>query len=166
MASALVVAIVKFGLLALLWLFVIYAVRTIRTDLWGSPAPRRPGPAAGAQPAGGKAAGKAGKAVSRSAKRSAARRLVITEGALAGTTISLGDAPVTLGRADDSTVVLTDDYASSRHARLVPGDGSWLVEDLGSTNGTYLGSTKVTRPTPVPLGQPIRIGKTVLELRR
>jgi pSer/pThr/pTyr-binding forkhead associated (FHA) protein len=90
----------------------------------------------------------------------------VTEGALAGTTISLGDAPVTLGRADDSTVVLTDDYASSRHARLVPGDDAWLVEDLGSTNGTYLGSSKVTRPTPVPLGQPIRIGKTVLELRR
>ena len=80
--------------------------------------------------------------------------------------MSLGDSPVTLGRADDSTLVLTDDYASSRHARLLPGDDAWLVEDLGSTNGTYLGSSKVTRPTPVPLGQPIRIGKTVLELRR
>ena len=155
MASALVVAIVKFGLLALLWLFVIFAVRTIRTDLWGSPSVRRgPSPAPAA------------KATSRTTKRTAARRLVVTEGALAGTTISLGDMPVTLGRADDSTVVITDDYASSRHARLVPGEDSWLVEDLGSTNGTYLGSTKVTRPTPVPLGQPIRIGKTVLELRR
>ncbi len=91
---------------------------------------------------------------------------MVTEGALAGTTVKLGDAPVTLGRADDSTLVLTDDYASSRHARLVPGDGSWTVEDLGSTNGTYLGGSKVTRPMPVPLGQPIRIGKTVLELRR
>ena len=73
---------------------------------------------------------------------------------------------MTLGRADDSTLVLTDDYASSRHARLVPGDGAWHVEDLGSTNGTYLGNAKVVRPTPVPLGQQIRIGKTVLELRR
>ncbi|MDP9466000.1 MAG: FHA domain-containing protein, partial [Actinomycetota bacterium] len=99
-------------------------------------------------------------------RRSAARRLVVTEGALAGTTIGLGEGPVTLGRADDSTLVLTDDYASSRHARLVPGAGAWLVEDLGSTNGTYLGAAKVVRPTPVPLGQPIRIGKTVLELRR
>lgn len=158
MASALVVAIVKFGLLALLWLFVIFAVRTVRTDLWGSSATRRPTSSPSAKAAG--------KAAGRATKRSAARRLVVTEGALAGTTISFGDAPVTLGRADDSTVVLTDDYASSRHARLVPGDDSWMVEDLGSTNGTYLGSTKVTRPTPVPLGQPIRIGKTVLELRR
>jgi pSer/pThr/pTyr-binding forkhead associated (FHA) protein len=71
-----------------------------------------------------------------------------------------------MGRADESTLVLTDDYASSHHARLAPGDGAWLLEDLGSTNGTYLGAAKVVRPTPVPLGQPIRIGKTVLELRR
>jgi pSer/pThr/pTyr-binding forkhead associated (FHA) protein len=158
MGSALAVALVKYGLLALLWLFVLAAVRTIRSDLWGSgrPAAARPAPAAAAAP---RAAGKP-------AKRTSARRLVVTEGALAGTTISLGEAPVTLGRADDSTLVLTDDYASSRHARLMPGEGAWLVEDLGSTNGTYLGPNKVTRPTPVPLGQPIRIGKTVMELRR
>jgi pSer/pThr/pTyr-binding forkhead associated (FHA) protein len=154
MGSALVVALVKYGLLALLWIFVISAVRVVRSDLWGSSRTPRPAPAAAPRPAG------------KPAKRSAARRLVVTEGALAGTTISLSEAPVTLGRADDSTLVLTDDYASSRHARLVPGEGAWLVEDLGSTNGTYLGSAKVTRPTPVPIGQPIRIGKTVLELRR
>ena len=154
MGSALVVALVKYGLLGLLWLFVIAAVRTIRADLWGTGKAPRAQAAAAPRPSG------------KPAKRSAARRLVVTEGALAGTPISLGEAPVTLGRADDSTLVLTDDYASSRHARLVPGDDAWLVEDLGSTNGTYLGTSKVTRPTPVPLGQPIRIGKTVLELRR
>ena len=79
--------------------------------------------------------------------------------------LTLGASPVTLGRADDSTLVITDDYASSRHARLVPGGGAWTLEDLGSTNGTYLGGAKVVRPTPVPVGQQIRIGKTVLELR-
>jgi hypothetical protein len=153
MASTLLVALVKYGLLVLLWLFVVSAVRTIRADLWGTRGTVRPSAAPAAKPA-------------KPRSRTHARRLVVTEGALAGTTISLGDSPVTLGRADDSTLVLTDDYASSRHARLVPGDDAWLVEDLGSTNGTYLGASKVTRPTPVPLGQPIRIGKTVLELRR
>jgi pSer/pThr/pTyr-binding forkhead associated (FHA) protein len=155
MGSALVVALVKYGLLALLWLFVVVAVRTVATDLRGGRAPRSP--AAAPAP---RAAAPSGR------KRSQARRLVVTEGSLAGTTVTLGEQPVTLGRADDSTLVLTDDYASTRHARLVPGDGTWLVEDLGSTNGTYLGQAKVTRPTPVPLGQQIRIGKTVLELRR
>lgn len=153
MGSALVVALVKYGLLGLLWLFIFSAVRVVRNDLRGTTRPARPTPAAPRAPG-------------KPAKRAAARRLVVTEGALAGTTLTLGEAPVTLGRADDSTLVLTDDYASSRHARLLPGDGTWLVEDLGSTNGTYLGPHKVTRPTPVPLGQPIRIGKTVLELRR
>jgi hypothetical protein len=165
MGSALVVAAVKFGLLALLWLFVVIAFRTVRSDLYGTGA-RAP---AGARPVAAAAAPRspaAPPAPGGRRGRSAARRLVVTEGALAGTTIGLGDGPVTLGRADDSTLVLTDDYASSRHARLVPGDGAWLVEDLGSTNGTYLGAAKVVRPTPVPLGEQIRIGKTVLELRR
>ena len=155
MGSAFVVAVAKYGMLLVLWLFVLAAVRTIRTDLFGrggtaSARPAAPTPAR-SQPA---------------PKRSAARKLVVTEGSLAGTTVTLGEAAVTLGRADDSTLVLTDDYASSRHARLVPGDGSWTLEDLGSTNGTYLAGAKVSRPTAVPLGAQIRIGKTVLELRR
>jgi len=89
-----------------------------------------------------------------------------TAGALAGTTLGLTDQQITIGRANDATLVLNDDYASTRHARLFPQDGQWIVEDLGSTNGTYLDRQKVTHPTPVPVGVPIRIGKTVLELRR
>ena len=163
--SQLTVTVLQLGLLALLWLFVVLAFRTVRNDLFGArtaaPAARPVAAAAAPRSAAGRPPAAGGKPA-----RSAARRLVVTEGALAGTTIGLADDPVTLGRADDSTLVLTDDYASSHHARLVPGDGAWLVEDLGSTNGTYLGAAKVVRPTPVPLGQPIRIGKTVLELRR
>ncbi len=162
MASTLVISLVKYGLLVLLWLFVLAAVRTVRADLFGATAQRR----TTASPSATAPRAKPVKPPRASGSRSAARRLVVTEGALAGTSLDLGDTPVTLGRADASTLVLTDDYASSHHARLVPGDGVWLVEDLGSTNGTYLGSTKVTHPTPVPLGQQIRIGKTVLELRR
>ena len=156
MASALVVGLVKYGLLALLWLFILAIVRTIRADLSGRPA-KAAAPRAAAAPTGNRAS------VSR--RRSAAKRLVVTDGALRGTTVTLDGSPVTLGRAHDSTLVLTDDYASSKHARLVPGDDAWLLEDLGSTNGTYLGPSKVTGRTPVPLGTPIRIGKTVMELR-
>ena len=163
MGSALVVAAVKYGLLALLWLFVVVAFRIVRNDLAGSKVVRTPAAAPAVAAAPRVPAAPTPGAGRRS--RSSARRLVVTEGALAGTTIKLGEEPVTLGRADDSTLVLTDDYASSRHARLVPGDGTWMVEDLGSTNGTYLGGAKVVRPTPVPVGQQIRIGKTVLELR-
>ena len=71
-----------------------------------------------------------------------------------------------MGRANDVTLPLGDDYSSGRHARLFSQNGQWFVEDLGSTNGTYLGRAKVSRPEPVPVGVPIRIGKTVIELRK
>ena len=73
--------------------------------------------------------------------------------------------PVLIGRADDSTLVLTDDYASTRHARLSQRGSEWYVEDLGSTNGTYLDRAKVTTAARVPIGTPVQIGKTSIELR-
>ncbi len=159
---------IKLAFLAVLWLFVIAAVGVVRTDLFDQPAsPRRQRRAAkqGARralhpprpPVPPKQGGRS---------RNAARQLVVTGGSLAGTTITLADQQITIGRSSDATLVLTDDYASTRHARLFPQNGEWIVEDLGSTNGTYLDRQKVTQPTPIQLGMPIRIGKTVLELRR
>jgi hypothetical protein len=159
---------IKLAFLAVLWLFVIAAVGVVRTDLFDQPSsPRRQRRAARqnarrlppppqprpVRPGGGRS-------------RTSARQVVVTGGNLAGTTITLADQQITIGRATDATLVLTDDYASTRHARLFPQNGEWIVEDLGSTNGTYLDRQKVTQPMPVPVGVPIRIGKTVLELRR
>lgn len=164
MGSAFVVATLKYGLLGLLWVFILVAVRTMRSDLGGRPAKTTlPAPPPTVAPEA-----KAPRPPKTPRRKGVARQLVVTEGALQGTTVTLGTAPVTLGRADDSTLVLTDDYASNRHARLIPGsspDAPWTLEDLGSTNGTYLGASKVSRPTVVPLGTPIRIGKTAMELR-
>jgi len=159
MGSALVVAVVKYGLLALLWLFVLFAVRTIRADLSGKPAKAAPLVAPAPK------AAKQAPVAKPVRKKGTPRKLVVTEGELRGTTVTLTGGPVTLGRAHDSTLVLTDDYASTNHARLVPDADGWRLEDLGSTNGTYLGTAKVSRPTNVPVGVPIRIGKTVMELR-
>jgi pSer/pThr/pTyr-binding forkhead associated (FHA) protein len=153
---------IRIGFLAVLWLFVIAAVGVVRTDLFGPARQRRRRSAAGAQPA------RQPRQPAKPARttRSTPQQLLVTSGALAGTSLGLTDQQITIGRADDATLVLADDYASTRHARLFPQDGQWLVEDLGSTNGTYLDRQKVTQPTPVPIGVPIRIGKTVLELRR
>jgi pSer/pThr/pTyr-binding forkhead associated (FHA) protein len=153
-----VLAAARFGFLILLWVFVFAVVGAIRRDLFGVrqsrvvAAPRGVGSPASTRPAKVK-------------RGKSARVLVVTQGNLAGTRITLADSPITIGRGDDSTLVLTDDFASTRHARLVPRTGQWLVEDMGSTNGTYLDRAKVTGPTPVPIGVPIRIGRTVLELR-
>ena len=162
--NALELTLVRLAFLAVLWLFVIAAVGVVRTDLFGSSSRRRKQPrkARPQRPAPPPAARRNGGRPSRSAPQ----QMVVTAGTLAGTVIGLSDMQITIGRADDATLVLTDDYASTRHARLFPQDGQWLVEDLGSTNGTYLDRRKVTQATPVPVGVPIRIGKTVLELRR
>ena len=154
--------IIRVAFLAVLWLFVIAAIGVVRTDLLGGPSTTtRRGRARQAQaPRQGRPARPP------RAGRGSPRVLVVTAGALKGTSLDLSQQQITLGRANDATLVLNDDYASSRHARLFPQDGQWIVEDLGSTNGTYLDRQKVTQPTPVPPGVPIRIGKTVLELRR
>jgi hypothetical protein len=139
------------GFLALLWLFVLAALRIVRSDLYAASGLKVTVP--GFRRQKGKGGGKA------------PRQLVVTHGALAGTRISLDGRPIMIGRADDSTLVLDDDYASTRHARISLRGTDWYVEDLGSTNGTYLDRAKVTVPLRVPLGIPIRIGKTVIELR-
>lgn len=148
----LVLQLTRAGFLALLWLFVLVALRVVRSDLYAASGLRAIVP------------------VGRKAPRSSRggrtpRQLLVTQGALAGTRISLDSRPILIGRADDSTLVLDDDYASTRHARIALQGEEWYVEDLGSTNGTYLDRAKVTGPTRVPPGVPVRIGKTVIELR-
>jgi pSer/pThr/pTyr-binding forkhead associated (FHA) protein len=158
--NALTLTLVRLAFLAVLWLFVIAAVGVVRTDLFGPSTSARKQRRQQPRPRPAKPAR------SQRAGRGEPQRLLVTAGALAGTSLGLTEQQITIGRANDATLVLNDDYASSRHARLFPQDGQWIVEDLGSTNGTYLDRQKVTQPTPVPAGVPIRIGKTVLELRR
>jgi pSer/pThr/pTyr-binding forkhead associated (FHA) protein len=154
--QGIVLQLTRVGFLLLLWLFIWSVLRILRTDIY---APT------------GAVMVKRGLALrgtllpSRGQRRNTPRQLVVTEGALAGTRIQLGAQPVLIGRADDSTLVLTDDYSSTRHARLSPRGSEWYVEDLGSTNGTYLDRAKVTTAVRVPMGTPVRVGKTVIELR-
>lgn len=147
---------VKIGFLALLWLAVLFVVLAVRADLFGA-RPVRAGAGRADRPRAAKPP--------KSSRGRGARVLLVTEGALTGTRIQLGTTPVTIGRAEDSTLVVADDYVSTRHARFSPRGEQWLVEDLGSTNGTYLDREKVTGPTLVPTGVPVRIGKTTVELR-
>ncbi|MBA0052933.1 FHA domain-containing protein [Streptomyces sp. AJS327] len=166
--SELTLTVMRLGFLAVLWLFVIVAVQVIRSDLFGTRVTRRTarrseGQRQPQQPQRQQSASRRG----RGGGRNAPTKLVVSEGSLTGTTVALQGQTISLGRAHDSTIVLDDDYASSRHARIYPDrDGQWIVEDLGSTNGTYLDRTRLTTPTPIPPGAPIRIGKTVIELRK
>ena len=91
---------------------------------------------------------------------------MVTAGPLSGISMPLTGASILIGRAPGCTLVLDDDYSSSRHARIFPQNGQWFVEDLGSTNGTFLGDNQLTGPTPLPPGVGVQIGRSVLELQR
>ena len=154
--QGIVLQLTRVGFLLLLWLFIWSVLRILRTDIYAP---------TGAIMVRRGLALRGTLLPSRGQSRNTPRQLVVTDGALAGTRIQLGSQAVLIGRADDSTLVLTDDYASTRHARLSPRGSEWYVEDIGSTNGTYLDRAKVTTAVRVPMGTPVRIGKTVIELR-
>ena len=170
--SELTLTVIRLALLALLWIFVFSVVGVLRGDLYGTRVlsrekakpPRRPvrEPVAPAAPVSRPVAPKA----TRASVRRAPTSLTVTEGSLAGTTLSLMDSGVLLGRNPECTLVLDDDFASGRHARIFRQDDGWFVEDLGSTNGTYLGTSRLSEPQPLEVGSTLRIGKTIFELRK
>jgi hypothetical protein len=173
--SELTLTLLRLGLLALLWIFIFSIVGVLRTDLYGTKVSRRSQRRAHARPVP-VAAGPRRRATPaptpEAARRPRGRRkggapthLVVTEGPLAGTSLPLRGSGVLIGRNPECALVLDDDYASGRHCRIAPGPDGWMVEDLGSTNGTYLGRERLTGSRPVEVGSTLRIGKTVLELR-
>jgi hypothetical protein len=167
--SEFAITLMRFGFLAALWLAVFAIVLVLRRDL-AAPKEARPQPAS--RPVPGLPTSSSPAVPPQPKQRSAARssstprKLAVVEGELAGTVIPLGASPITVGRAADSTLVLQDDYSSSRHARFFPSDGQWIVEDLGSTNGTWIDRTRITGPTVLRVGAKVRVGRTTLQLQR
>ena len=117
MTAEIVLQVFRFGFLLLLWLFIFAAFRVVRADLFGG----RAGRVASVPP----------RAAAAKKRQKGPRTLVVTAGPLTGTKINLGEQPILIGRADDSTLVLDDDYASTRHARISMQGDEWYVEDLG-----------------------------------
>ena len=164
MASELTVTLLRFGFLALLWVFVFVILAAQRRDLGINQILRfnsLPG-------RGRRGAAQSTASGQQQQAPSAPRRpgqLVIVDGPESGTTIRVGDTPVLLGRAQDCTLTLHDDYCSGHHARLFPQGSRWFLEDLGSTNGTFVRGERLSRATLVEPGTPFSVGRTVMELR-
>ena len=163
--SELTITLLRLGYLVLLWVFVLSAIAVLRRDLAPRGGPRasraerrRTDAAPAATPAGAASA-------PAPPRRSGPTRLVVTTGPLTGTTLPLTSASILIGRSPGCTLVLDDDYSSSRHARIFPQGDQWYVEDLGSTNGTFIGDTQVSGPQPLAPGVGVRIGQSVVELQ-
>lgn len=177
--SELTLLVLRIGFLLLLWLFVFAIVYALRSDIFGQttrkpqasqvqPAPRAAPPplppvlpnkpAPPVLPPNGR---KHEKATINNVSR-----LVITAGPKEGLEVSLGRDPLTIGRAPDSGLVIRDDFTSTHHAKLLLWNEDWMIQDLDSTNGTFLGGKRISSPTQITLGTPIKVGATSFELRR
>lgn len=154
--SELAITLAKVGFLALLWIFILSAVSVIRTDMFGKTVSASEGPQQleSAKP-------------ERRNRRQKNRpsRLVLTNGPNEGFAADLSGGVVIIGRSNDCAIILDDDYVSTRHAQVLDdGQGGFYVEDLGSTNGTYVNGRRITAATTVTTAESIRIGRTVMQL--
>jgi hypothetical protein len=148
-----VLTVLKIVLLLLLYFFVWRAVRAVVLDLYGGRVRERRPRAAEPKPKRGRARGAPSKIV-----------VLDADGGRVSTHKLTGT--IQIGRGKQCEIQPDDTYVSQVHARISNRNGSWVVEDLGSTNGTYLNQRKVAGPTGISPGDRIRIGKTVLEVRR
>ena len=147
----------QFGFLAVLYLFLLWVSRSALKDLRNPPRravptvrdrrrDRRHGPA--------RRLARAGRARARCDPRLIVER---APGHTPGMEYDVGDGAV-MGRGDQAEIRLEDPFASSRHAKLMPQGGIVVIEDLGSTNGTYLNEELLSGPQPLHQGDRVRIG--------
>lgn len=162
--SELTIILLRIGFVLALWVFIVAVVLVLRSDLFGTTVVRRPSsdPRREQRPSGDPTR----QASLRSSPAQIVTSLVVTAGPLRGTSLSLGSTPILIGRAPECTLVLDDDYASNRHARVFRRDEDWMVEDLGSTNGTLVSGKRIEGAVPFRPGAAVRIGRTEIELRR
>ena len=157
--SELTLFLIRIAYLAILWIFVLSAISVIRSDMFGARVP---------EAARGKESKNDRKAATKAPpkRRGSPTHVLVVEGGNAGVRAELDRAPILIGSGTDAAIRLDDDYVSTRHARIAASGDQWFVEDLGSTNGTYIGTVRITQPTTLTLGTQVRIGKTILELRK
>ncbi len=152
----------KFGFLAVLYLVLLWVVRSALRDLRRGTGDAYTGPSADYEDATGMHRASAALGVEGGAPK---LRVRTGAGLAPGSAYDLSDGAL-LGRGDQADIRLEDGFASSRHARLIPQGDVMVLEDLGSTNGTYLNGEPVRGPQPLHAGDRIRIGDSEFSFER
>jgi predicted component of type VI protein secretion system len=160
--SELALFLVRIAFVAVLWVFVLSLLSVIRADIYG----RRVVSSIAKQNAPRLAAtGRSAELGLEEPDETEATHVAMLTGKAAGSKIALDKRELVIGRAPNCDLPLTDEFASNMHAKLVKVGDDWVLQDLNSTNGTYLDGKRVTTPATVRLNTTIRIGATNFELR-
>jgi hypothetical protein len=152
----------KFGFLAILYLFLLWMARSALKDLRRSV---YDGTEPAAAPDYADATGLHAAGVDGRPSGTPKLRVASGAGLRMGAAYDLSEGAL-LGRGEQADIVLEDSFASSRHARLVPHGDVIVLEDLGSTNGTYLNDEPLRGPQPLHPGDRIRIGDSAFIFER
>ena len=163
--SELTLFVLRFGFLGLMWVFVFAIVFALRSDLFRHYVRRGDRPQGDITHNPGAESSPFLPPVATTSTSSPAQKLVIVAGAREGVEIPLESDKLTIGRSAQSGLVIRDEYTSTNHARLQLWNGDWVIQDLGSTNGTFVDNQRVSVPTPVPMYTPVSVGSTIFELR-
>lgn len=150
-----ILLVLRIVLLVVLWLFILFALNALRRDTKAAAGAMLSSPSLVDAPAAPKL----------KSRGSAPQALMVVDGPMQGTRLDFnGATDITLGRASDCTLVLGDDYASARHARLFSRGNEWFVEDLDSRNGTFVGGYRIDQPEKVTTASDIKVGRTTVRL--
>ena len=144
----LVVTVIRFGFLLLLWFAILSIFNALRKDISGS------------------SSGAVLFKPKTLKQQNEPRALVVIDGPAQGKIVNIAKHPISIGRASVCDLVLDDDFISSKHARITNQAEGYLVEDLGSTNGTWVEGEKLTQPVMIKPGVRIKIGRNTLTIRK
>jgi FHA domain len=153
----------KFGFLAVLYLFLLWVVRSALKDLRRPPTPRAAASGPVVSDATAMHSAAEGLGPERLEEAEALLKVEQAPGLEPGSAFDLVGGAV-LGRGDSVDIQLEDPFASTRHARISWQGSTVMIEDLGSTNGTYLNDEPLRGPAPLHVGDRIRIGDSEFSL--
>lgn len=145
--SELTLTLLRLGFLVALWLFVFGTLSVLRRDLIAN---GRSVQARRTQPA----------ELFRQQRRRRRAHLIVTLSNGSVQRLDLSEQVISFGRGSDNTVLIDDDYTSTHHARITSRERGWVIEDCGSTNGTWVERKRITSPTPLAPGMKVRIGRS------
>ena len=163
--SELALLLVRIGFVAVLWIFIFSLLSVIRADIYGRRVIRSVAQQSGSSVSNVDTGDNPEIETEGEVEAGGPSHLYVITGVSAGSKIPLDKRELFIGRAPSCELIVTDEFASSQHAKVVHIGGDWVIQDLDSTNGTFVDGVRIQTPEVLRMNIPVRVGKTTFELR-